>query len=258
MMNESERAPGHIVAVTGGTRGIGASVVRRVARNGGSVVALYRSDDAAAEALRAEVEAEGGRLVTIRADVSEESDIVAAFGRIAELGTLVGLVNSAGIDGGKMRVEDFDADALNATFRTNVVGLMLCCREAVRLMGTPVGQGGAIVNVSSMAATIGGRGQLSHYAASKAAVDTFTVGAAKELAARGVRMFSLRPGATVTDMTAGMRSDPARLAAVERTIAVGRLATADDIAAPIVRLLDEDMAYLSGARIDAAGGGLLF
>ncbi|WDR06023.1 SDR family NAD(P)-dependent oxidoreductase [Devosia rhodophyticola] len=248
-----------LVAVIGGSRGIGAQVCRRLARNGQNVAIVYRADKQACDTLLAELKEAGVKAIALQADIADENAVVDAFARIKSFGTLVGLVNSAGIGGNQMTVEGFEAEALSRMFQVNVVGLMLCCREAVRQMAVPRGGvGGAIVNISSMAATIGGRSKVTPYAASKAAVDGFTIGAAKELAPLGIRVFSVRPGATVTDMTSPIINDPARLAAVERTIAVGRLASVDEISAPIVRLLDEEMAYLSGARIDAAGGGLVF
>lgn len=206
----------------------------------------------------------GVRAVAVRADVSDEAAVVRMFETIDDvLGPVTALVNSAGVGGGDHRVADMPFAALDELFRVNVIGSMLCCREAVRRtsarLGFPGGgRGGAIVNVSSMAATIGGRPRKSHYAASKAAVDAFTVGLAKEVAAEGIRVDSLRPGVTLTDMTAAVRDDPHVRAGIADAIAMRRPAEADEIARPIVFLPSGGASFISGARLDASGGGLTF
>ena len=251
-------SPKGVVAITGGSRGIGAAVARQVAATGRDVAIIHRSDDAAAETLLSELRGSGVRAMRVKADVSDEAAITDAFAQIRSFGRLSGLVNSAGISGGRIPVDSLVGADLSRLFNVNVVGLMLCCREAVKQMAkSHGGQGGAIVNVSSFAAAIGGRGQLSHYAASKGAVDVFTIGAAKDLAKDGIAMFSIRPGVVATEMTSGNRANSDWLEKVEKSIAAGRIAQVDDIAAPIVRLLEPDMAYLTGSRIDAAGGGLV-
>ncbi len=250
--------PGALV-VTGGSRGIGAATVRLAAAQGHRVAINYRTDEAAAKGLAEEIRAAGGEARCFQADVAREADIVGLFDDVvAAFGSIGGLVNSAGIDGGDGTVADFDGPALMELMAVNVVGTMLCCREAVRRMSTKRGgQGGAIVNVSSMAATIGGRPGRSHYAASKGAVDAFTIGLAKEVATEGIRANSVRPGVTLTDMTDRVRADANVRAAVAKTIAMNRVAEADEIAAPIVWLLSPAASFVSGCRLDASGGGFV-
>ncbi|MBC7378886.1 MAG: SDR family NAD(P)-dependent oxidoreductase [Burkholderiaceae bacterium] len=249
-----------VVIITGGSRGIGAAIARHAAAAGYPTALLYRSDRASAEAVCAECTAIGQPSMCIQADVADEPAIVAAFARVeAEMGPLGGLINNAGLNGGRVAIRDFDLMHLENLFRINVLGTMLCTREAARRMGTGSGgQGGVIVNISSMAATIGGRPGLSHYASSKSAVDAFTAGSARELAKEGIRVFAIRPGATETDLTAAGYNDPVTRAAIERTIAMGRYAKADEIAAPVVAMLSDSFAFLSGAVVDAGGGGYVF
>lgn len=249
-----------VVVITGGSRGIGAAIARHAAAAGFPSAILYRSDRDSAEAVCAQAMALGQPSLCIQADVADEAAIVAAFARVeAEMGPLGGLINNAGSNGGRVAIRDFEMQHLENLFRVNVIGTMLCTREAARRMATSRGgQGGVIVNISSMAATIGGRPGLSHYAASKSAVDAFTVGSARELARDGIRVFAIRPGATETDLTAAGFKDPVTRAAIERTIAMGRYAKADEIAAPVVAMLSESFAFLSGAVVDAGGGGYVF
>lgn len=251
-------APG-VLVVTGGSRGIGAATARAAAAAGWAVAVNYSENQDAAEAVVADVVAAGSRGLAVQADVSRESDVERLF-REAEvgLGGITGLVNSAGIGGNGSRVADFRADVLERLFAVNVVGTQLCCREAVRRMSTRLGgSGGAVVNVSSMAATIGGRAGASDYAASKAAVDVFTIGLAKEVSGEGVRVNCLRPGMTMTDMTEAAHRDEKLLARIEATIPMHRIAEAEEIAKPIVWLLSEDASFISGACLDASGGGFL-
>ena len=205
----------------------------------------------------AEIVAAGGRAAAFAADVAEEAEVVALFAAVErELGPLTALVNSAGVSPGQSPVADFDAAPLQNLMAVNVVGTMLCCREAVRRMSTAHGgKGGAIVNVSSMAAATGGRPGSSHYAASKAAVDVFTMGLAKEVAAEGVRVNSVRPGMTRTDMTEARLADPESHARIAATIAMNRVGTADEIAQPILWLLSDAAAFVSGTCLEASGGG---
>lgn len=245
--------------VTGGSRGIGAATCLRAAREGYAVAVNYRSERDAAEGVARTIKAGGGTAITVAGDVAQERDVIAMFDVVTErLGPVAALVNSAGIHGGHARVADFDADTLLAVLRVNVLGTMLCCREAARRMArSRGGAGGAIVNVSSMAATIGGRPGASHYAASKAAVDAFTVGFAKEVAADGIRVNALRPGVTLTDMTARVRDEEDVRRGIEATIAMNRTADVAEMAAPIVWLLSEEASFVSGARLDASGGGFV-
>lgn len=253
-----ERRLERSLLVTGGSRGIGAATCLKAARAGYAVAVNFRKDRGAADTVVRTIEAEGGRAVAVQGDVAEEADVVAMFDRAAEaLGPLHALVNSAGV-GGSAAVAEFDAATLERMMRVNVVGLMLCCREAAQRMArSRGGRGGAIVNVSSMAGTIGGRPGASHYAASKAAVDAFTMGFAREVATEGIRVNALRPGVTLTDMTATVRDDPEIRASVEATIAMNRTAEAEEMAAPIVWLLSDEASFISGARLDASGGGFV-
>ncbi|MEO1105521.1 MAG: SDR family oxidoreductase, partial [Pseudomonadota bacterium] len=163
-----------------------------------------------------------------------------------------------GINAGHRRVVDFEAGVLAHLMAVNIVGTMVCCREAARRMSTANGgAGGAIVNVSSMAGTIGGRPGASAYAASKAAVDAFTVGFAKEVATEGIRVNALRPGVTITDMTAAVRDNAEVRASIEATIAMNRTADPIEMAAPIVWLLSDEASFVSGARLDVSGGGFV-
>ncbi|MCP4379830.1 MAG: SDR family oxidoreductase [Hyphomicrobiales bacterium] len=247
-----------VALITGGSRGIGAATARRLAVSGYDLALNYVRDADAAERLSAELSATGARTMTVKADVSSEADVETMFGAVdAKLGPLTALVNSAGITA-HSPVAAFRGEDLQRLMQTNVVGTMLCCREAIRRMSTAGGgAGGAIVNVSSMAATIGGRPGSSHYAASKAAVDAFTMGLAKEVATDGIRVNAVRPGMTLTDMTSAVRDDPAARAAITSTIAMHRAAEADEIAAPIAWLLGDEASFISGCRLDASGGGFV-
>jgi NAD(P)-dependent dehydrogenase (short-subunit alcohol dehydrogenase family) len=171
---------------------------------------------------------------------------------------LAGLVNNAGVDGPRDPIERVTAAEVSPLFAVNAVGTILCCREAVRRMAARNGgSGGAIVNVSSMSATIGGRAGAAYYAASKAAVDTITVGLAKEVAAEGVRVNAVRPGMTLTQMTAERLDDPVRRAATEATIPMGRVAAPEEVARPIVWLLSDEASFVSGCLLDVSGGGFV-
>jgi NAD(P)-dependent dehydrogenase (short-subunit alcohol dehydrogenase family) len=248
-----------VLLITGGSRGIGAATARLAAAEGFAVAVNYRDRlDAAAEVV-ADIAASGGTALAFQGDVSIEADVRRMFDEIdRDLGPVAALVNSAGINGARGRVADFSADALTMLFAVNVIGTMLCCREAVRRMSTRAGgAGGAIVNVSSMAATIGGRAGASAYAASKAAVDNFTVGLAKEVGAEGIRVNTVRPGVTHTDMTEGLHRNSAALAEIESTIAMNRIAAADEIARPILWLLSNEASFISGACLNASGGGFI-
>jgi NAD(P)-dependent dehydrogenase (short-subunit alcohol dehydrogenase family) len=245
--------------IIGGASGIGAETARLAAARGYKVAINYRSREAEAKKVVADITAQGGHAVALPADVAREADIGLLFDAAAKaLGPITHLVNSAGISGSS-RVEDFDAAVLTRLFAINTVGLMLCCREAARRMSTKRGgKGGVIVNVSSMAATIGGRPGASAYAASKAAVDSFTMGFAKEVAPEGIRAVSLRPGMIETEMTEHTLADRAVRAAIESTIAMGRVGQAEEIANAILWLLSDEASFISGVTLDASGGGFVF
>ncbi|MGI9525302.1 MAG: SDR family oxidoreductase [Hyphomicrobiaceae bacterium] len=248
-----------IVLITGGSRGIGAATARKAASAGYSVAINYCHDHEAAAALVGELQSSGTTAIAVRGDVSSHDDIVSVFDSVSEqLGVPTTLVNSAGINGGHSRVEHFDSRVLERLMKVNVIGTMLCCREAARRMSTANGgKGGAIVNVTSMAGTIGGRPGSSHYAATKAALDSFTMGFAKEVATEGIRVNAVRPGVTLTDMTAAVRDDPEVRRNVVATIAMNRAAEAEEMAAPIIWLLSDEASFISGSRLDASGGGFV-
>lgn len=248
-----------VLLVTGASRGIGAATAKLAAERGFDVAINYRKDAEAAASVVEAIRATGRRAVAIQADISQPADVERLFRAVDDaLGPLSALVNSAGVGSGGVRVEDAEPEALQRLFNTNVIGLILASREAVRRLSIRHGgQGGVIVNVSSMAATIGGRPGASLYAASKAAVDVFTTGLAKEVAAEGIRAVAVRPGFTCTDMTRSWSSDPQVLANVVATIPFGRAGEAIEIARPIVWLLSEEASFISGAHLDVSGGGFL-
>jgi NAD(P)-dependent dehydrogenase (short-subunit alcohol dehydrogenase family) len=225
--------------ITGGSRGIGAATARLAARKGYAVAINYRAAQGQA--------------------VASQDQVEAMFRAVDSFGPLTALVNSAGIAvGTQTKVADFEQRALERMLAVNVIGTMLCCREAVRRMSIRFGgQGGAIVNVSSMAATIGGRPGRTCYAASKGAVDSFTIGLAKEVAREGIRVNVLRPGMTMTDMTDAVRRDPDLYARTADTIAMNRCAEPDEMARPILWLLSDEASFISGALLDGSGGGYM-
>lgn len=244
-----------ICLITGGARGIGLETALLAAADGWDVAITYREQVEAAEAAVAAVRTKGRRGLAVRADVGHVDEIAEAFGMVdKQLGAIGGLVNNAGI-AFPSRVEALvDAD-LRRMFEVNVLGLMACCREATKRMSTRHGgNGGSVVNISSMAATIGGRPGSSTYAATKGAVDVFTTGFAREVAAEGIRVNAVRPGVTDTDMISGMRSGPNR-AAVEATIPMGRFGTAREVAETVVWLLSDRASFVSGAHLNVGGGG---
>ena len=249
--------------ITGGASGIGAATARLAARRGHAVAINYRSREAQAKQVVADIAAAGGRAVALTADVSREVDIVGLFDAAENaLGPITHLVNSAGI-GLNARVADFDAAALERLFTVNTVGLMLCCREAARRMSTkrdgPGGhKGGVVVNVSSMAGTIGGRPGAAANAPRQAPLDSITMGFAKGVAQERIRAVSLRPGMVETEMTEKTLSDRETRAAIESTIAMGRVGQAEEIANAIVWGLSDEASFISGVTLDASGGGFVF
>jgi NAD(P)-dependent dehydrogenase (short-subunit alcohol dehydrogenase family) len=245
--------------ITGGSRGIGAATARLAAQHGYAVAINYRVAQDKAEALVAEIERDGGSAIAVQADVAAQDEVEAMFRAIDAFGPLTALVNSAGISvAAQTRVADLEQSALERMLAVNVIGTMLCCREAVRRMSTRFGgKGGAIVNVSSMAAAIGGRPGRTAYAASKGAVDSFTIGFAREVAREGIRVNALRPGMTMTDMTDAVRRDPKLYARTAETIAMNRCAEPEEMARPILWLLSDEASFISGALLDGSGGGFM-
>jgi len=243
-----------VAVVTGGSRGIGRAVSLMLADRGYAVCLSYVSDAGAAQAVVEAIAAKGGRAVAVRSDVGVEADVLALFEAADRLGTLTALINNAGVVDVASRVDEMSAARLQRMMTTNIVGSFLCAREAVRRMSTRHGgQGGAIVNVSSVAARLGGPGQYVDYAASKGAIDTFTTGLAREVATEGIRVNAVSPGIIDTEIHAS-GGQPDRVARLGPDQPMGRAGTAEEVAAPIVWLLSEDAAYTTGANILVSGG----
>lgn len=247
-----------VLLITGGASGIGAETARRAAKRGYKVAVNYRSRDAQARQVVADIEAAGSKALALPADMAHEADIVRMFQETeGALGPVTHLVNSAGI-GYRTWVDEYDAARLANLFAINAIGLMLCCREAAKRMSTRNGgRGGAIVNVSSMASTIGGRLGSSAYAATKGAVDSFTKGFAREAAAEGIRVNSVRPGMVMSEMTEKSLAEPAFRTRIEASIPMHRVGEGHEIAETILWLLSDEASFITGAMVDAAGGGYI-
>jgi NAD(P)-dependent dehydrogenase (short-subunit alcohol dehydrogenase family) len=241
--------------ITGASRGIGAATARLAAQHGYAVAVNYSTGQAEAGNVVKEILAAGGCALAIHADVADEKQIVRMFETAErELGPIKGLVNNAGITGGFTRVEDVTPEAINKTFAVNVTGAILCAREAVRRMSTRRGgSGGAIVNISSRAAHTGGSGEWVHYAASKGAIDSFTVGLAREVATEGIRANAVSPGLTDTDIHSA-NGEPGRLQRLLPTIPMHRAGQPEEIAEAVLWLLSPAASYVTGAIL-AVGGG---
>ena len=236
--------------VTGGSRGIGAETAKALAARGWDVAISYRQQASAAAEVVAACRRLGGRALAVQADSASERDIIRLFETADTLGTLTGLVNNAGIVPPGGRVESYDAERIASVLAVNVLGVLLASREAVRRMSTAHGGGGGvIVNVSSRAASLGGAGEYVDYAASKGAVDSVTIGLAREVAAEGIRVAGVSPGLIETEIHA-----PGRLERLGSTPPMGRPGLAKEVANAIVWLLSDEASYVTGATLDISGG----
>ena len=244
-----------VTVITGGGRGIGAACALLAARRGHAVAIGYRDDRAAAGGVVRAIEQSGGRVISIRADVAIESDVLEMFSVVdRELGRVTALVNNAGIVAPARRVDEYDLDRLQRMFGTNVIGSFLCAREAVRRMSTRHGgAGGAIVNVSSAASRLGSPGEYVDYAASKGAIDTMTIGLAKEVATEGIRVNAVRPGLIYTDIHAS-GGESGRVERLKDMVPMRRGGTPEEVANAVMWLLSDDASYLTGALVDVSGG----
>ncbi|RUY36993.1 SDR family oxidoreductase [Mesorhizobium sp. M7A.F.Ca.CA.001.13.2.1] len=244
-----------VLLVTGGSRGIGAAICRLGSKAGYRVAVNYASNQEAAKALVAEIEAAGGEAFAVKGDVGKESDIVAMFEAVDRAyGRLDAFVNNAGIVDVKARVDEMDVSRLERMMRINVVGSFLCAREAVKRMSTRHGgSGGSIVNISSAAATLGSPGEYVDYAASKGAIDTFAVGLAREVALEGIRVNAVRPGIIDTDIHAS-GGQPDRVERFRDLLPMKRAGTVDEVAGAVLYLLSDAASYTTGAILNVSGG----
>lgn len=241
--------------ITGGSRGIGAATARYAAARGYAVAINYVRNSTAANELVASIRANGGEAVAVQADVAVEAEVVRMFEELDRtLGTLTALVNNAGILERQARVDEMDAARLTRIFATNVTGSFLCAREAVKRMSTRYsGKGGAIVNLSSIAARLGAPNEYVDYAASKGAIDTLTVGLAKEVAGEGIRVNGVRPGVIYTDIHAS-GGEPNRVERVKDAVPMKRGGDPEEVANAILWLLSDEASYATGTFIDVTGG----
>lgn len=240
-----------VLLVTGGGRGIGAATSRAAARRGWDVAVNYQTNRPRAEAVVDEIENMGGKAIAYQADIADERAVIALFAAIdRDFGRLTGLVNSAGILGPRGRIDQVDQPGLANLFAINVTGTLLCCREAIRRMSkNHGGAGGAIVNLSSAAARLGGAGETVPYAASKGAIDSLTFGLAQEVAGEGIRVNAVSPGMIDTEI-----QPPGRIERFGPTLPMKRAGKAEEVAAAILYLLSDEASYVSGAVLDVSGG----
>ena len=244
-----------VLLITGASRGIGAATARLAAARGWAVAVNYHRQRDAAQAVVDAIRADGGRAVALAGDVASEADVLRLFADTeAALGPLSALVNNAGVLAPQMPLADMDVARWQRMLATNVLGPLLCCREAVRRLSTRLGgQGGVIVNVSSAAARLGSPGEYVDYAASKGALDTLTIGLAKEVAAEGIRVNAVRPGFIYTDMHAD-GGEPGRVDRVKSAVPLQRGGQPQEVAEAILWLLSDAASFTTGSFIDVAGG----
>ncbi len=246
---------GKTLLVTGGSRGIGAATAMLAAQQGYSVCVNFLSDATAATEVVSQIEQQGGEAFAFRADISREPQVNRLFAAVDEtFGPITALVNNAGILDRRMRLEAMEQTRLERVFAVNIIGSFLCAREAVKRMSTRNGGGGgSIVNLSSSAARLGSPDEFVDYAASKGAIDTFTIGLAREVAAEGIRVNAVRPGLVHTDMHVSS-GEPGRVERIRGTIPMQRGAQPEEVARSILWLLSDEASYATGSLLDVAGG----
>jgi NAD(P)-dependent dehydrogenase (short-subunit alcohol dehydrogenase family) len=244
-----------VLLVTGGSRGIGAATARLAAQKGWAVAVNYTANSLAADEVVRNIRAAGGSAIAVQADVSNEAQVLAMFDKVtAKLGQLTGLVNNAGIVDVTARLDEMSVARWKRMFDINVIGSLLCAREAVRRMSTKHGgSGGSIVNMSSAASRLGSPGQYLDYAASKGAIDSMTLGLAKEVAAEGIRVNAVRPGLIETELHAS-GGLPNRVRDLAHQVPIQRGGSAEEVAQAIVWLLSEDASYTTMSFLDVSGG----
>lgn len=244
-----------IALITGASRGIGAATALRAARQGWAVAVNYQGNQAAADAVVQQIRAAGGTALAVQADVADETQVLAMFATIdAQLGRITALVNNAGVVDTTQRVDEMSVARLRRMFDVNVIGSFVCAREAVRRMSTQHGgEGGCIVNVSSAASRLGSAHQYVDYAAAKGAIDTFTIGLAREVAAEGIRVNAVRPGLIETDIHAS-GGLPDRVRDLAHQVPMQRGGTAEEVAEAIVWLMSDASPYTTMSLLDVSGG----
>lgn len=243
-----------VVIITGGSRGIGRAAALAAAARGFRVVVGYASNQKAADEVVGQILAKNGKAIAVRCDVGVEADIMALFKAADAFGTLGALVNNAGIVGATARVDQMSAERIQRIMTVNITGSILCAREAVKRMSTRHGgKGGVIVNISSVAAKLGSPNTYVDYAASKGAIDSFTVGLGQEVAAEGIRVAAIRPGLIDTEIHAS-GGEPDRAHRLAPTVPMKRIGTAGEIANAILWLISDDASYVTGAILDVSGG----
>ncbi|CTQ54567.1 Glucose 1-dehydrogenase 2 [Roseibium album] len=243
-----------VVIVTGGSRGIGASVCRKLVALGHTILVNYAGNKTAAEAVVSGIVDDGGKAISIQADVGNEADNLALFHAADEEGQLVGLVNNAGVVDMSQRVDEMTYDRLSRMFSINLIGSFICAREAVKRMSTKHGgRGGTIVNIGSAGSKLGSPGQYVDYAASKGAIDTMTVSLALEVAEENIRVNAVRPGIIDTEIHASGGA-PDRVAQLQSKLPMKRAGTADEVADAVLWLMSDQSSYTTGAILDVSGG----
>ena len=243
-----------VAIITGGSRGIGRATAIAAAARGFRVCVGYASNEAAAKTVVAAIEAKNGKAIMVKCDVGNESEIVAMFKAADKFGTLGALINNAGIVGPTSRVDEMSAERIQRMMAVNVTGSILCAREAVKRMSTRHGgQGGVIVNLSSVAAKLGAPNTYVDYAASKGAIDSFTVGLGYEVAGEGIRVAGIRPGLIDTEIHAA-GGEPDRAHRLAHMVPMKRVGTADEVANAIVWLMSDEASYVTAATLDVSGG----